>query len=82
MLIRTHRQRGAADFTNLTVLTIFRYHALRILQNFSAFVMLITTHQQSGAAGFTKFATIADTTNLTISMIFLFRALRICDYIY
>ena len=55
-----------AEFTILTILSIFSYRALRILQICSPFVMLITTHQQSGAAEFAKFSKIAEFTNLAI----------------
>ena len=55
--------RKIAEFT---ILTIFRYRSLRILQFVLPFVILITTHRQSGAPDLTKFAKIADFANLTI----------------
>ena len=57
---------GFAKIAEFTILSIFSYRALRILQMCSPFVMLITTHQQSGAADFAKFSEIAEFTNLTI----------------
>ena len=63
--------RYAADFIILTKiakftnLTIFCWR-LRILQNFSPFVMLITTLPPSGTADFTILTEITKFTNLTI----------------
>ena len=55
-----------AKIVEFTILTIFCYGSLRILHNFSSFVMLVKTDCQGGAADFVKFAKIADFTNLTI----------------